>query len=111
MAEVDAKVVQQGANEILVFFFTHFDFPNQKFYSANRYIHLTVEGEEGSLFFLAEAVISAVSPGAIGPLAVDENNRSDDTDGNLLQNVAEVAEALQPKILLRQSIHPFDRRG
>ena len=32
------------------------------------------EGEEDSLFFLAEAVTPAASAGGIGPLAVDVNN-------------------------------------
>ena len=40
------------------------------------------EGEEDSLFFLAEAVISVVSAGAIGPLTVDENNRADVAEVN-----------------------------
>ena len=69
--EVDAKAGWRGANAILVFVFTHFDFTDEQFYAAKRYIHVTQEGEEGSLFVLAEAVTPAVSDGAIGPLAVD----------------------------------------
>ena len=69
--EVEAKVVPRGANAILVFVFTHFDFPYQQFYVAKRYIHVTEEGEEDSLFVLAEAVIPTISSGAIGPLEVD----------------------------------------
>ena len=48
MVEVDAKVVRRGANTILVFVFTHFDFPDEKFYVAKRYIHVIQEGEEDS---------------------------------------------------------------
>ena len=33
---------------------------------------MTEEGEEDSTFFLAEAVITDISSGAIGPLSVDE---------------------------------------
>ena len=49
LVEVDAKVVRRGADAILVFVFTHFDFPNKKFYAAMRYIHVTQEGEEDCL--------------------------------------------------------------
>ena len=51
--EVDAKVVRRGANAILVFFFTHFDCPDEKLHAAKRYIHMTQEGEEDILFVLA----------------------------------------------------------
>ena len=54
---VDAKVMRRGANAILVFVFTHSDFPDQKLYTAKLYIHVTEEGEENSLFVLAEAVV------------------------------------------------------
>ena len=81
-AEVDAKVVRQGANTILVLVFTHSNFPDQKFYSAKRYIHVTKEGEEDSLFVIAEAVAPASSAGEIGPLAVDGNNRTDGEEAN-----------------------------
>ena len=57
-------------------------FPNQKFYAAKRYIHVTEEVEEDSLFVLSEAVIPAVSAGTIGPLPVDENNLSDGSETN-----------------------------
>ena len=77
LVEADWKVVRQGANEILVFVFTHFDFPDQKFYAAKQYIHVTKECEEESLFVLAEAVIYADITGGIGTLAVDGNNRAD----------------------------------
>ena len=43
---------------------------------------MTEEGEEDSLCVLAEAVILAVRSGAIGPLAVDENNRADGAEAN-----------------------------
>ena len=43
---------------------------------------MTEEGEEDSLFFLAEDVISVVSAGAIGLLTVDENNRADVAEVN-----------------------------
>ena len=82
LVEVDAKVVRQGANEILVFVFTYFDFTDQKFYAAKRYIHVTKEGEDDNLFVLAEAAIPAFSAGAIGPLAVDEKNRADGAEAN-----------------------------
>ena len=80
--EVDAKVVRQGADAILFFVFTHFDFPEEQLYAAKRYIHLTQEGEEDSLFVLAEDVIPAVSAGAIGPLTFDQTNRADGVEAN-----------------------------
>ena len=40
------------------------------------------EGEEDSLFVLAEAVIPVASDGGIGPLAVDGNNRDDGAEAN-----------------------------
>ena len=82
MVEVDAKVVRLGANEILVFVFTHFGFPDEQFYSAKRYIHVNQEGEEDSPFVLAEAVIPVVSAGAIGPLTVDQTNCADGAEAN-----------------------------
>ena len=72
LVEVDAKVVRRGADAILVFFFTYFDFPEEQFYAAKRYIHVTQEGKEDSLFVLSEVVIPAVSAGAIGPLTFDQ---------------------------------------
>ena len=80
--EVDAKVVRRGANAIMVFVFTHSDFPDQKLYTAKLYIHVTEEGEENSLFVLAEAVVPAVSDGGIGPLAVGGNNRTGGAEAN-----------------------------
>ena len=65
LVEVDAKVVRRGTNTILVFVFTHFYFPDEQFYDAKRYIHVTKESEEDSVFVLAEAVIPTVSAGAI----------------------------------------------
>ena len=44
--------------------------PNQQFYVANRYIHVTEEGEEESLFVLADDVFPDDRAGGIGPLAV-----------------------------------------
>ena len=49
LVEVDTKVVRRGANAILVFVFTHFEFTDKQFYAANRYIHVTQEGEEDGL--------------------------------------------------------------
>ena len=43
---------------------------------------MTKEGEEDSVFVLAEAVIPTVRGGAIGPLSVDENNRADGAEAN-----------------------------
>ena len=83
MVEVDAKVVRLGANAILVFVFTHFDFPDEQFYPAKRYIHVTQEDEEDSLFVLAEAVIPAVSAGVIGTLTFDQTNRADGAEANV----------------------------
>ena len=82
LLEVDAKVVRRGADAILVFVFPHFGFPGEQFYAAKRYIHVTHEGEEGSLFVLAEAVIPAVSAGAIGPLTFNQTNRADGAEAN-----------------------------
>ena len=83
--DVDAKVVRQGANAILVFFFTHFDFPNEKFYAAKRYIRVTQEVEEDSLFFLEEAVIPYVSARDIGLLKFDQTNRADGAEAKNAQ--------------------------
>ena len=77
LVEIDVKVVRQGANAILVFVFSHSNFPEHQFHATKRYIHVTKEVEEGRLFILAEDVIPAVSDGDIGPLAVDENNCTD----------------------------------
>ena len=66
----------------MVFVFTHFDFSNEKFYAAKRYINVTQEGEEDSLFVLAESVIPTVSAGAIGPLTFDQTNRADGAEAN-----------------------------
>ena len=82
LLEVNTKVVRRGDNAILVFVFTHFDFPDEQFYAAKRYIHVTQEGEEDSLFVLAEAVIPSVSAGAIGPLTFDQTNRADGAEAN-----------------------------
>ena len=90
LVEVDAKVVRRGDNAIIFFVFTNFDFPDQNFYAAKRYIHVTKEGEEEIPFVLAEAVIPTVSAGAIGPLAADEKNHADGAEANdapILQSV------------------------
>ena len=82
MVEVDAKVVWRGADAILVFVFTHFDFPDKQLYSAKRYIHVTQEGEEGSLFVLSEAAIANVSAGSIFPLVFDQTSCADGAEAN-----------------------------
>ena len=82
MVEVDVKVVRRGANAILVFDFTHFNFTNQKFYAAKQYIHVTKEGEEDSLFVLAESAIPTSSAGGIGTMSVDGNNRANGAEAN-----------------------------
>ena len=82
LVEVDTKVVRRGANAIMVFVFTHFDFPDEQFYAAKRYIHVNQEGEEDSLFVLAEDFVPAASAGGIGPLAVDGNNIVDGAEAN-----------------------------
>ena len=43
---------------------------------------MTEEDEDDNLFVLEEAVIPAVSAGAIGTLEVDENNRADGAESN-----------------------------
>ena len=43
---------------------------------------MTEEGEEESLFVLAEVVIPAVSAGSIGTLEVDKNNHADGAEAN-----------------------------
>ena len=59
-----------------------FRFSRLKKYAAKRYIHVTLEVEEDILFVLAEAVIPAVSAGAIGPLTFDQTNRADGVEAN-----------------------------
>ena len=61
--------------------------PNQQFYAANRYIHVTEEGTEDSLFVLAEAVVPAADAGGIGALAVGGNNRTDGAEANDAPNL------------------------
>ena len=80
--EVDAKVVRRGDNAIMFFVFTHFDSPDEQFYTAKRYIHVTQEGEEDSHFFLAESIIPAFSAGAILPLTFDQTNRDYGAEAN-----------------------------
>ena len=82
LVEVDAKVVRRGADAILVFVFTHFGFTDKNLYAAKRYIHVTQEGEEDSLFVLVEAAIPAVSAGSIGTLKFDQTNRADGAEAN-----------------------------
>ena len=77
LVEVDANILRQGANAILVFVFIHLVFSDKQFYAAKRYIHVTQEGEEDSLFVLAEAIIPTVSAGSIVPLTFDQTNRDD----------------------------------
>ena len=79
--EFDAKFVRRGADAIL-FFFTHFYFPDKKFYDAKRYIHVTQLAEWVSLFVLAESVIPSVSAGSIGTLTFYQTNRADGAEAN-----------------------------
>ena len=74
--------MRRGADAILVFVFTHFDFPDKQLYSAKRYIHVTQEGEEGSLFVLSEAAIADVSAGSIFPLVFDQTSCADGAEAN-----------------------------
>ena len=53
LVEEDVKFMRRGADAIPFFFFTHANFSYQQFYATNRYIHVTEEGKEDSLFFLA----------------------------------------------------------
>ena len=46
----DDKVVRRGTDPIPVFLFRHEDFPDKEFYCARRYVHVTQEGPESSLF-------------------------------------------------------------
>ena len=43
---------------------------------------MTQEGEEDSLFVLAEAVIPAVRAESIGPMTDDQTNRADGAEAN-----------------------------
>ena len=43
---------------------------------------MSKEGEEDSLYILAESVIPAARSGGIGPLAVDGKNRADGAEAN-----------------------------
>ena len=85
--EVDAKVVRQGAYAVLIFFFTHTDFPDQHINTAKIYIYVTEEDEEDRLFVLAETVVSAVRSGVIGTMAVGENNHTDCAEANNALNL------------------------
>ena len=80
--EGDAKFVWRGANEIMIFVFTHYDFPDKQFYAAKIYIHVTEEGEADSLFVLVKDIIPDGSDVGIGPLAVGGNNRTDGKEEN-----------------------------
>ena len=57
-------------------------FSNQQFYSSKKYIYVTEEGEEESLFVLSESVAPAASSGGIGTLSVDVNNHTDSAEAN-----------------------------
>ena len=85
--EEDVKFVRQGSNEILVFVFTHADFPNQQFYSAKWYIHVTQEFIEDSPFVLSKAPVTATGAGGIGALAVGRKDRTDDAEANDAPNL------------------------
>ena len=111
LVEVNAKVVRRGADAILVFVFTHFDFTDEKLYAVKRYIHVTQEGEEDSLFVLAEAVIPSVSAGAIGPLTFDQTNRADVAEANDAPTLLSVRTSnlrLEDMVELRRKVISID---
>ena len=65
-------------------------FPNQQFYTAKQYIHMTKESTVDSLFVLAEAIFPAAGAGGIGALAVGGNNRTDGVESNDAPNLRSV---------------------
>ena len=81
------KVVRRGDNAILVFVFTFADFPNQQFYDAKQYIHVTQYGTENSLFVLAEAPVPADIAGEKGALEFGGNNFTDGAEANDTPNL------------------------
>ena len=81
------KVVRRGADAIPVFVFTHSDFPDKKLYSANRYIHVTQEGTEESLFVLAWYPVPASGSGGIVALEVDKKYCTDGAEVNDAPNL------------------------
>ena len=87
LVEEDVKVVQQGANAILVLVFTHANSADKQLYAANQYIYVTQEGTQGGLFVLVEAPVPAEGDGCIVALAVDRNDCTDGTEANDAQNV------------------------
>ena len=87
LVEEDVKVVQQGANAILVLVFTHANSADKQLYAANQYIYVAQEGTQGGLFVLVEALVPAEGDGCIVALAVDRNDCTDGTEANDAQNV------------------------
>ena len=87
LVEEDMKVVRRGADVIPVFVFTHDSFPDKLFYSTKRYIHVTQEVTEESLFVLAETPAPDTDAGDIGALAVDRNNHTDGAEAKKPPNL------------------------
>ena len=76
------KVVRRYANAIPVFVFTHVNFPDKQFYAAKKYIHVTQEVADDSLFVLAEAPVPDSGAGDIGALTVGRKNRTGGAEAN-----------------------------
>ena len=81
------KVVRQGANAIPVFVFTYPDFLDKTLYSAKRYINVTIQGAEDSLFFPAKYTVPAADSGGIGAMSVDRNDCTDGAEANDAPNL------------------------
>jgi hypothetical protein len=56
------KVVQRGTEPVPVFLFRHEDFPNKEFYFVRRFLHVTQEGPEASLFDPPPPTTGGVAP-------------------------------------------------
>ena len=87
LVEEDVKVMRRGSDAIPVFVFTHANFPDKKIYAAKPYIHVTQEGTDDRLIFLANNPIRAAGAGGIGALIVDRNNRNYSAEANDASNL------------------------
>ena len=87
LVEEELKVMRKSADAIPFFVFTNANFLDKQFYATKKYIHVTQEGTEESLFFLAEAPIPAAGKGGICALSVDRKDHTDGAEANDAPNL------------------------
>ena len=84
------NVLRRGANAIPVLVLNHANFPDKKFYDAKRYIHVTQEGTEDSLFLLSKDSIPSTGAVGIGDLELGINDHTDYEEANGATNLLSV---------------------